>query len=252
MAHSVLRVAEHLVLRGHQPLVIAPQPAAGQPPGRGASRPGGRREARKLPGGRSTRSRWSGRSVPFPGYPGVRPAGLPAIQRAAATGQHLASPFFLGALGSRSARRLRLPVVAVYQPTCPGTPGPILGRLAETAAWRWLRDIHSADRTLARPRQYRAARRAACSASGVGPRRGHPAPARQPAAPHAGRWPDGEVSRVRRGCLEAVAGRGGELPGCASRRGQRPPSPGCAADATAVFSAACGDQLARIFASLDV
>ena len=48
----------------------------------------------------------------------------PAIQRALlghrAELVHLASPFFLGALGSRSARRLRLPVVAVYQTDVPG------------------------------------------------------------------------------------------------------------------------------------
>ena len=29
VAHCTLRVAEHLVARGHQPLVIAPAPAAG-------------------------------------------------------------------------------------------------------------------------------------------------------------------------------------------------------------------------------
>ncbi len=96
------------------------------------------------------------RSVPFPGYRSVR-LGLAsrAIQRALlghrAEVVHLASPFFLGALGSRSARRLRLPVVAVYQTDVPGYARAYhWGRLAEATAWRWLRGIHNAaDRTLA-------------------------------------------------------------------------------------------------------
>ena len=147
VAHSVLRVAEHLVARGHQPLVIAPQPAAGFPPD---TRPGWPADTQHgFPVVRV-------RSVPFPGYRSVR-LGLatPAIQRALAGHRtdlvHLASPFFLGALGSRSARRLRLPVVAVYQTDVPGYARAYhWGRVAEAAAWRWLRGIHNAaDRTLA-------------------------------------------------------------------------------------------------------
>ena len=166
VAHSVLRVAEHLVMRGHQPLVIAPQPAPGI------------RSREKRPWGSRPRRGWGRgpaaaaavfpadsqhafpvvrvRSVPFPGYRSVR-LGLasPAIQRALLQHRaelvHLASPFFLGALGSRSARRLRLPVVAVYQTDVPGYARAYhWGHLAEAAAWRWLRDIHNAaDRTLA-------------------------------------------------------------------------------------------------------
>ena len=102
VAHSVLRVAEHLVARGHQPLVIAPRPATGSP-------------AEPQHGFPVVRVR----SVPFPGYRSVR-LGLasPAIQRALfghrAELVHLASPFFLGAFGSRSARRLRLMPSAVF------------------------------------------------------------------------------------------------------------------------------------------
>jgi phosphatidylinositol alpha 1,6-mannosyltransferase len=149
VAHSVLRVAEHLVARGHQPLVIAPQPAMGQP---AAGQPAGGFPAdieHSFPVVRV-------RSVPFPGYRSVR-LGLasPAIQHALlghrAELVHLASPFFLGALGSRSARRLRLPVVAVYQTDVPGYARAYhWGGLAEAAAWHWLRGIHNAaDRTLA-------------------------------------------------------------------------------------------------------
>ena len=36
VAHCTLRVAEHLVARGHQPLVIAPAPAAGATGARGS------------------------------------------------------------------------------------------------------------------------------------------------------------------------------------------------------------------------
>ena len=174
VAHSVLRVAEHLVSRGHQPLVIAPQPATGQPPtGQPPTGqpPTGQPPTGQPPTGQSPPGQPASagaadtqhgfpvirvRSVPFPGYRSVR-LGLasPAIQRALlghrAELVHLASPFFLGALGSRSARRLRLPVVAVYQTDVPGYARAYhWGRLAEAAAWRWLRDIHNAaDRTLA-------------------------------------------------------------------------------------------------------
>ena len=123
VAHSVLRVAEHLVARGHQPLVIAPQPAPGLP---GAGQPGAVRLAAGFPA--DTQHAFPVvrvRSVPFPGYRSVR-LGLasPALPRALlghrAELVHLASPFFLGAQGSRAARRLRLPVVAVYQTDVPG------------------------------------------------------------------------------------------------------------------------------------
>ena len=149
VAHSVLRVAEHLVSRGHQPLVIAPQPAAGEP---AAGELAAAWPADTQHGFPVIRVR----SVPFPGYRSVR-LGLasPAIQRALLAHRaelvHLASPFFLGALGSRSARRLRLPTVAVYQTDVPGYARAYrLGAATEAAAWHWVRRIHNAaDRTLA-------------------------------------------------------------------------------------------------------
>jgi phosphatidylinositol alpha 1,6-mannosyltransferase len=167
VAHSVLRVAEHLVSRGHQPLVITPQPAGGRPAaGEPAAALPAEEPAAALPAEEPAAAFPADtqhgfpvirvRSVPFPGYRSVR-LGLasPVIQRALLAHRaelvHLASPFFLGALGSRSARRLRLPIVAVYQTDVPGYARAYhWGRLAEAAAWHWLRDIHNAaDRTLA-------------------------------------------------------------------------------------------------------
>ena len=54
VAHCLLRVAEHLVLRGHQPVVAAPAPAR-DAPGEGGSYPC---PVVRLP------------SLPMPGYPG--------------------------------------------------------------------------------------------------------------------------------------------------------------------------------------
>src|ERR1022692_788701 len=140
VAHSVLRVAEHLVLRGHHPLVIAPRPARGVPPDE---------DSLDYPVVRVP-------SLPMPGYGRFR-LGMPspAIRSALTSHRselvHLASPFCLGARGSAVAQHLGLPSIAVYQTDVPGYARAYhTGRLGEAAAWRWLRGIHdAADRTLA-------------------------------------------------------------------------------------------------------
>jgi len=141
VAHCVLRVAELLTSYGHHPLVIAPRP------------PGERRAP-----GRGTFSFPVVRvpAVPLPGYPSFR-LGLPsrrvraALIRHKAEVVHLASPVFLGAHGAAVARRLGLPVVAVYQTDLPSYARAYrFGRAGEAFAWRWLRGIHNgAARTLA-------------------------------------------------------------------------------------------------------
>ena len=134
VAHCTLRVAEHLVDRGHHPLVIAPAPARGTP---GAAGPF------PCPVFRLG-------SVPLPCYRNFRIAmpGPPlrsAVARHRAELVHLASPFILG------AGRAPLPTLAVYQTDMPGYARVYgAGPLGEAAAWRWVRRIHNAaDRTLA-------------------------------------------------------------------------------------------------------
>jgi phosphatidylinositol alpha 1,6-mannosyltransferase len=140
VAHCVLRVAEHLVQRGHYPLVIAPRPADCLP------RPDG---ALPYPVARMP-------SLPMPGYPGFRIAAAGSGLRAALTGHgtelvHLASPFMLGGGGAFVAGRLRLPMVAVYQTDMPSYARAYrFGPAGQSAAWRRVRRIHNAaDRTLA-------------------------------------------------------------------------------------------------------
>ncbi|WP_043269218.1 glycosyltransferase family 1 protein [Streptomyces sp. CT34] len=140
VAHCALETARHLVRRGHEPLVIAPlggsAPAAG-PYGYESPCP-----VVRVP------------SMPLPGYPQVRIA-LPGRRLSAAlTGHrpdlvHLASPFVLGARGMAAAARRRVPAVAVYQTDMGRYARTYLGRGGATA-WRRIRAVHAAaDLTLA-------------------------------------------------------------------------------------------------------
>jgi phosphatidylinositol alpha 1,6-mannosyltransferase len=140
VAHTAVRVAEHLVSRGHQPLVIAPEPASG------LARPDSTCDfpVLRVP------------SLALPAYPGFR-VGLPgprvraAVARHHADLVHLAGPFVLGASAGSAARRLGLPVVAVYATDLPAYARAYrTGRAGEALCWRHLRRIHNtADRTLA-------------------------------------------------------------------------------------------------------
>jgi phosphatidylinositol alpha 1,6-mannosyltransferase len=140
VAHTAVRVAEHLVSRGHEPLVIAPEPASG------LARPD------STVGFPVVRVR----SVGLPIYPGFR-VGLPgravrdAIARHQADLVHLAGPFVLGAGGCAAARSLNVPIVAVYATDLPAYARSYhTGPTGQAICWRRLRKIHNAaDRTLA-------------------------------------------------------------------------------------------------------
>lgn len=140
VAHCVLRVADHLVSHGHQLLVIAPRPP-GSLPSPDLDLP---YEVQRVP------------SLPMPGYSTFRIAMPLHHLRAALAGHHtelvhLAGPFLLGAGGALAARRLDLPVVAVYQTDMPSYARAYhYGPAGQEIAWRRLRKIHNcAARTLA-------------------------------------------------------------------------------------------------------
>ncbi|MGW1468014.1 glycosyltransferase family 4 protein [Streptomyces sp. NPDC002308] len=141
VAHTTLRTARHLAARGHQPLVIAPATA-------------GAHAAQTSPDADAPCPVVRVPSLPLPGYPQVRVA-LPGRGLAAALTAHraelvhLASPFVLGVRGMNVAGRLGLPAVAVYQTDLAGYARTYL-RTGEQTAWRRLRAVHTAaDRTLA-------------------------------------------------------------------------------------------------------
>ncbi|MFD5572094.1 glycosyltransferase family 4 protein [Streptomyces cadmiisoli] len=138
VAHCALQTARHLVDRGHAPLVVAPAPA----PGNKAAALLAPCPVVHVP------------SLPLPGYPQVRVA-LPSRRPAAALIEHeadivhLASPFVLGVRGMAAAARYGVPAVAVYQTDLAGYARTYMGA-GEAAAWRRIRSVHSAaDRTLA-------------------------------------------------------------------------------------------------------
>ncbi|WP_416977777.1 glycosyltransferase family 4 protein [Streptomyces sp. T028] len=137
VAHCALQTARHLVDRGHSPLVVAPATAAGTGPDACAPCP-----VVRVP------------SLPLPGYPQVRVA-LPSRRVAAAMAEHradvvhLASPFVLGVRGMAAAAKLGIPAVAVYQTDLAGYARTYMG-IGEATAWRRIRSVHAAaDLTLA-------------------------------------------------------------------------------------------------------
>ncbi len=137
VAHCTLQTARHLVDRGHDCVVVAPATAPGNGPDTSAPCP-----LVRIP------------SLPLPGYPQVRVA-LPSRRVAAAIVEHradlvhLASPFVLGVRGMTAAARLGVPAVAVYQTDLAGYARTYMGA-GEAAAWRRIRSVHSAaDLTLA-------------------------------------------------------------------------------------------------------
>jgi phosphatidylinositol alpha 1,6-mannosyltransferase len=135
VANTVCHVTDRLLARGHQLLIIAAGPGPDS-----------------YHGVRVIRAR----SFGIPGYKEF-PVGLPdpAIERAMAEYApdlvHLASPFVLGAYGLRSARRLALPTVAVFQTDVAGFARQYPWAVrADRGVWAWVRRVYSrADRTLA-------------------------------------------------------------------------------------------------------
>ncbi|MEU6524838.1 glycosyltransferase family 1 protein [Streptomyces sp. NPDC046924] len=254
VAHCALQTARHLVDRGHSPVVVAPAvPAtAGDAPDDRAPCP-----VVRIP------------SLPLPGYPQVRVA-LPSRRVTAAITEHradlvhLASPFVLGARGMAAASRLGLPAVAVYQTDLAGYARTYMGA-GGAAAWRRIRSVHSAaDLTLApsgaarRDLQEHGVPRVELWPRGVDTVRFRPElrneALRRELAPN-GELIVGYVGRLApEKQVELLAGTS-TLPGVRvvvvgdgpSRPGLEQAMPG------AVFlGRRTGDELARIFASLDV
>jgi phosphatidylinositol alpha 1,6-mannosyltransferase len=139
VSHSVQRVVDHLLARGHDPVVVAPE--TGTAPETDSAPVGDPCPVVRVP------------SVPLPGYPAFR-IGLPSRRvEAALRGAdvvHLASPFALAAHGAYVADRLGLPSVAVYQTDVAAFASFYRFGVGRAAAWRWVRRVHTlAGRTLA-------------------------------------------------------------------------------------------------------
>lgn len=252
VAHCALQTARHLAVRGHDPLVIAPAVAGADSSDRSAPCP-----VVRVP------------SLPLPGYPQVRVA-LPSRRVAAAIAAHraelvhLASPFVLGVRGMAAAARLGLPAVAVYQTDLAGYARTYVGA-GEGAAWRRIRTVHSAaDRTLApssaalRDLEEHGVERVRLWPRGVDTARFRPElrdeQLRRELAPN-GELIVGYVGRLApEKHVELLAGACG-MPGVrvvVVGDGPSEPSLRTALPGAVFLGRRTGDDLARIFASLDV
>ena len=253
VASTAMRVAEQLVRRGHQPLIIAPA------------------AARRMPGLRTDFPVTRVPAVAVPLYPGLR-VGLPGPQVLAAIAGHradivhLAGPVMLGAGGCAAGRRLGLPLVAVYATDMAAYARAYhLGRAGESYCWRRLRRIHNgADRTLAPSEATAAALRARgfqrVHVWGRGVDAARFDPSRRSARLRGELAPDGEVIVGYVGRLAAEK-RLDLLSGVDALPGVRlvivGAGPAEAAARRALPGALFlgqrqGDELARVYASLDV
>ena len=137
VVNSVLRAVDHLAVRGHDPVVVAPSGSSYE------SRCGAQVEVVTVPAMRLPQYRQLALA---------RPAAdlTPVLHRLRPDVVHLASPAVLGLAAARASRTLGVPSVAVFQTDLaayaqryrlPGGPA---------AAWRYLRTVHgTADLTLA-------------------------------------------------------------------------------------------------------
>ncbi|WP_218129696.1 glycosyltransferase family 4 protein [Pseudonocardia oroxyli] len=250
VTHSVLRVLEHLRAGGHEVLVIAP----------GADEP----------------TSWEG--VPVVRVPAVElpvvssmPVGVPsrrivkALRAFRPDVVHLAAPFVVGARGLWAARRLGIPTVAVYQTDVAGFASSYGLGLTARAAWRWTCMLHAqADRTLA-PSSWatealreRGVPRVHQWARGVDTRRF--TPGKRSAAVRAALAPHGEllVGYVGRLAPEKQVERLASLAGMPGVRlvvvgaGPSEERLRTALPDAAFLGFRGGDELAEIYASLDV
>lgn len=134
VTNSVLRMCEHLSLRGHEALVIAP----GSGPSGWAGVPVVRVPSVPMPGYESYRV-----GCPWPGMARTLRGFRPDLV-------HLASPTVLGAQAVMAAQRLGVPSIAVYQTDLAAYAARYRAPAASRAVWRWLGWIHAqAARTLA-------------------------------------------------------------------------------------------------------
>lgn len=142
VTNSVLKVVDHLVARGDEVEIIAPQWPRATTSLRTAC-------GRRVPVRRIA-------SVPMLGYGEVRIATTSAgsLRRRIAEVRpdvvHLASPTILGGRAVVAAQQLGVPSVAVYQTDIPGYTAKYGLPFLEAASWQLLRDVHNrASMTLA-------------------------------------------------------------------------------------------------------